>query len=203
MTRAYDDYIVMFCKPHELYSSGFHFGPEARFCLKVIDFSRTFRYPALVLCALEETHMFKRGLVLLLLLGFALPVVASTHKDTFNVPCKTLWQAVRDTLRNSGKYGIIGINGEEMTASYNMGGNITGKRVNSVLLNAKGDNACELQVQTAFSGLVNNDYGDFKERVTKSLAKVQAAAPPAKPTADVEKEDKTAGAATPTSEEKK
>ena len=147
--------------------------------------------------------MIKKIVILGLLLGFALPVVAKTHKDTFNVPCSTLWQAVRDTLRNSGKYGIIGINSEEMTASYNMGGNLTGKRINSVLLNAKGDNACEMQVQTAFSGLVNSDYGDFKDRVTSSLAKVQAAAPPAKPATDVKKDDKTAGATTPAQDEKK
>ena len=125
--------------------------------------------------------MFKRGLVLALLLGFAAPILASTHKDTFDVPCSTLWQAVRDTLRNSGKYGIIGISSEEMTASYNMGGNLTGKRINSVLLNVKGEKSCELQVQTAFSGLVNNDYGDFKDRVKKSLEKLATATPPAKP----------------------
>ncbi len=128
--------------------------------------------------------MLKRILGIALLLVFVAPVFASTHKDTYNVPCSTLWQAVRDTLRNSGKYGIIGISSEEMTASYNMGGNLTGKRINSVLLNSKGENACELQVQTAFSGLVNSDYGDFKKRVEESLKKVQsatAAAPAAKP----------------------
>lgn len=127
--------------------------------------------------------MLKRALAIAILFVFAVPAFAKTHKDTFNVPCKTLWEAVRDTLRNSGKYGIIGINSEEMTASYNMGGNLTGKRINSVLLNAKGEGSCELQVQTAFSGLVNNDYGDFKERVQSSLTKIQASAPSATPAA--------------------
>lgn len=146
--------------------------------------------------------MFKRGLVLLLLLGFSAPVLAKTHKDTFDVPCSTLWQAVRDTLRNSGKYGIIGINSEEMTASYNMGGNLTGKRVNSVLLNVKGEKSCELQVQTAFSGLVNNDYGDFKDRVKASLDKLAAAAPAATPAPATKPADKPAEAtATPAKEE--
>ncbi len=97
----------------------------------------------------------KRLLIFALLFAFAIPAIASTHKDSYNVPCGTLWQAVRDTLRNSGKYGIIGISSEEMTASYNIGGNLTGKRQNSVMLNAKGDGGCELQVQTAFSGLAN------------------------------------------------
>lgn len=145
--------------------------------------------------------MFKRGLVLLLMLGFAAPVLAKTHKDTFDVPCSTLWQAVRDTLRNSGKYGIIGINSEEMTASYNMGGNLTGKRINSVLLNAKGDKSCELQVQTAFSGLVNNDYGDFKDRVKASLDKLAAAAPAATPTPAKPADKPAEATATPAKEE--
>jgi len=108
----------------------------------------------------------------------AVPSFAKTHKDDYSVSCAVLWAAVKDTLRNSGKYGIIGIDNTELTASFNIGGTLTGKRTNSVLLNAKGDAACEMQVQTAYSGLVNNDAGDFKKRVDESLAK-QRAAPPA------------------------
>ncbi len=104
----------------------------------------------------------------------ALPAVAKTHKDDYTIPCSTLWKAVRDTVRNSGKYGIISINDEEMTASYNIGGNLTGKRVNTVLLNPQGS-GCEMQIQTAFSGLVNSDAADFKKRVDDSLAKLPAA----------------------------
>jgi len=103
---------------------------------------------------------------------------AKTHKDTYAIPCSTLWPAVKDTLRNSGKYGIIGISNEEMTASYNIGGNLTQKRTNSVLLNSV-PTGCEMQVQTAFSGFVNNDASDFKARVDASLAKLKAAAPAA------------------------
>ena len=113
----------------------------------------------------------------------ALPSFAKTHKDEYSVSCTVLWAAVKDTLRNSGKYGIIGIDNTEMTASFNIGGTLTGKRINSVLLNSKGDAVCEMQVQTAFSGLANNDAGAFKKRVDESLAKQQAAppAPSAKP----------------------
>jgi hypothetical protein len=110
------------------------------------------------------------------------PALAKTHKENYTVSCATLWPAVKDTLRNSGKYGIIGIDSNELTASFNIGGTLTAKRINSVVLNSKGDNACEMQVQSAFSGLVNNDFGDFKKRVDDSLAKLQAAAPAVKPT---------------------
>jgi len=118
----------------------------------------------------------KRIVLVLLLLTLATPAFASTHKELYNVPCSVLWPALRDTLRNSGKYGIIGIDSNEMTASYNIGGNLTGKRINSVVLNNKDNgNGCELQIQTAYSGLVNNDAGDLKKRVDESLAKLKAA----------------------------
>ncbi|HEY1985924.1 MAG TPA: hypothetical protein VGG85_10960 [Terracidiphilus sp.] len=118
----------------------------------------------------------KRFAVAALILTFALPALAKTHTENYNMPCTTLWQAVRDTVRNSGKYGIIGIDSTEMTASFNIGGNLTGKRINSVVLNTKGT-GCEMQIQTAYSGLVNNDAGDFKKRVDESLAKLSAAQP--------------------------
>jgi hypothetical protein len=109
-----------------------------------------------------------------LLSTISVPAFAKTHKDVFTVPCSVLWPAVKDTLRNSGKYGIIGIDSTEMTASFNIGGFLKGKRINSVVLNTKG-NDCEMQTQTSSSGLANNDAGDFKSRVQASLAKLQAA----------------------------
>jgi hypothetical protein len=117
----------------------------------------------------------KRTVLLILLLSFAVPTCASTHKDVYNVSCNELWRALKDTLKNSGKYGIIGIDNAEMTASYNIGGNLTAKRVNSAVLNSKDNGAnCELQVQTAYSGWVNNDAGDLKKRVDESLAKLKS-----------------------------
>jgi hypothetical protein len=121
-------------------------------------------------------------IVVQLLIIFVPFAVAKTHKDTYPVSCETLWRSVKDTVRNSGKYGIIAIDNVEMTASFNIGGNLTGKRTNSVVLNKQGDNSCEMQVQTAFSGLVNNDYGDFKKRVDESMARL-AKEPPREETA--------------------
>jgi len=115
----------------------------------------------------------QRLLVVLFLIMFGGSAIAKTHHDMFEVPCSTLWPAVKDTLRNSGKYGIIGIDNEEMTASYNIGGYMGGKRTNSLVLNPKG-NQCELQVQTSYSGLVHNDEGDLKDRIEQSLKKLQA-----------------------------
>jgi len=121
----------------------------------------------------------KKLVLVILLVTLAAPGFASTHKDLYNVPCSKLWAALKDALRNSGKYGIIAIDNAEMTASYNIGGNLTGKRINSAVLNSKDNgNGCELQVQTAYTGLVNNDAGDFKKRVDASLAKLGDTAVP-------------------------
>jgi len=116
----------------------------------------------------------KKLLLGILLLTLAVPSFASTHKDTYNVSCNELWRALKDTLKNSGKYGIISIDNAEMTASYNIGGNLTGKRINSAVLNSQNNGAsCELQIQTAYTGLGNNDAGDFKKRVETSMEKLK------------------------------
>jgi hypothetical protein len=126
--------------------------------------------------------------MLLIVVG---PSFGKTHNDMYSVPCSVLWSAVKDALRNSGKYGILGIDNTEMTASFVIGGSLGGKRINSVVLNGKGD-TCEMQTQTAFSGLAHNDAGDFKKRVDESLAK--QASQPAKPesTTPAEKTNRTA-----------
>src|ERR1700733_4065179 len=105
--------------------------------------------------------MLKLVVVTLMSVAVAVPTFGKTHKDVFSVSCGELWPAVKDTLRNSGKYGIIGIDNAEMTASYNIGGSLAGKRINSVVLNAQGTTSCELQTQTAFTGLAHNDAADF------------------------------------------
>ena len=94
-------------------------------------------------------------------------LVATPLCKTLTLSCSVLWPAVKDTLRNSGKYGILGIDNTEMTASFVIGGTLGGKRINSVVLNAKGD-TCEMSIQTAYSGLNHNDAGDFKKRVDES-----------------------------------
>jgi hypothetical protein len=116
---------------------------------------------------------------ILMLLIATVPSFAKMHKDAYSVPCNVLWLAVKDTLRNSGKYGILGMDSTEMTATYSIGiGSLGQKRVNSVVLNSKGDNSCEMQTQSGYSGFTNDDAGDFKKRVDASLAKQPAAPPP-------------------------
>jgi hypothetical protein len=137
------------------------------------------------------THVILMAVTMTMTLIVPTPSLAKTHKEAYSVPCNVLWLAVKDTLRNSGKYGIMGLENTEMTATYSLGtGSLGQKRVNSVALNVKGDNSCEMQTQSAFSGFTNDDAGDFKKRVDKSLAKVQPPAP-AQPSAP-EKPDASA-----------
>jgi hypothetical protein len=105
----------------------------------------------------------KRMVVVALMLVTAVgPTFAKTHKDMYPVSCSTLWPAVKDTLRNSGKYGILGMDSAEMTATYSMGiGSIGQKRTNSVVLNVKGDSSCEMVVQSGYSGFTNDDAGEI------------------------------------------
>jgi len=132
----------------------------------------------------ERSSSMRRSVVaVLLLLIVAGPSFAKTHTDMYPIPCTTLWAAVKDTLRNSGKYGITSLENSEMTASYSMGmGSAGQKRINSVALNSKGD-SCEMVVQSGFGGWGTNDAGDFKKRVDASLAKLKAAPPDAPPAA--------------------
>jgi|SRR6266487_312794 len=144
----------------------------------------------------EEEKTVKYILVAAFLLSsLTVPTFGKTHKDVFDVSCTKLWPAVKDVLRNSGKYGIIGIDSTEMTASYNIGGTLGGKRVNSLVLNTQGDK-CEMQVQTAYSGLIHDDAGDFKKRVDDSLAKLAGVpatpAAPAAPAASAAKPEEPA-----------
>lgn len=121
----------------------------------------------------------KRFLLAVLLPILAMPALASTHKEMYDVPCSTLWAALKDALRNSGKYRIVSLDNSEMISSFDIGND---QRVNSAALNSKDNgNSCELQIQTVPNGMLSNDAGNLKKRVDESLARLKAA-PPANPT---------------------
>jgi len=104
-----------------------------------------------------------------------MPAFGNVHKDTYPVPCSELWAAVKDTLKNSGNYGIIASDDNAMTASYTVGSSIR-RGTNSVALSPQGT-GCEMQVGSAYRGLMHDDAGDFKNRVNESLAKLKTAKP--------------------------
>ena len=125
----------------------------------------------------------RSAVVAFLLLTLVAPTFGNAHKDTYSVPCSELWAAVKDTLKNSGNYGILASDDAAMTASYTVGYSLR-QKANSILLKAQGT-GCEMQVQSAYRGLAHDDAGDFKKRVDESLAKLKETKPaePAKPAA--------------------
>lgn len=117
----------------------------------------------------------RKALVLALLFLAALPAFAKLHKDSYPVPCSTLWEVVQDTIKNSGNYTLVVADASQMTASYTINGAIR-SRQNSVHLEAQGT-GCEMQVQTSYSGLAHDDAGDFKNRIDQAVAKLPQAKP--------------------------
>jgi len=123
--------------------------------------------------------MAKRLLVVFFLLTTT--AFAKTHEDELQVPCDKVWAAVRQVLMHGGKYGVLFLSNEDLTASFNIGGGLGGKRTNSVQLKPNGT-GCTMSTQTAFSGLAHNDAGDFLKRVKEAMDQLPAAKEPeAKP----------------------
>jgi len=110
-------------------------------------------------------------IALCLMLSAALPATAKTHKDAYPMACTALWPAVKDVLKTSGKYNIIGIDSTEMTASFTVGSVWSGKMLNSVVLNVEGA-GCEMWINTAYRGVEHHDADDFKKRVDASLTRL-------------------------------
>ena len=125
--------------------------------------------------------MMRFLVVALISLTLVVPAFGNTHKDSYPVACSELWAAVKDTLKNSGNYGIIASDDNAMTASYTVGSSLR-RRTNSVAVHPRGS-GCEMQVESAYRGVMHDDAGDFKKRVDESLAKLKVPQPsePAKP----------------------
>ena len=119
--------------------------------------------------------MKKSVVAAVMLLIVAVPAFGKTHNETYQVSCSELWNAVQDTINHSGSYTLVVADNAKMTASYHISGTLHA-RDNSVHLQPKGT-GCEMQIQSSFSGVMQNDAGDFKTRVDRSLAKLKASQP--------------------------
>lgn len=117
-----------------------------------------------------------RKVLLVMALLLTSTAFAKTHDYDLEAPCGHVWAAVREVVMHSGKYGVLYMNDKDMTASYNIGGGLTGRRTNTAQLRTNGT-GCTMSVQTAFSGLVNKDAGDFFSRVKDALKTVPAPNP--------------------------
>lgn len=124
---------------------------------------------------------------ILMLSVFALPASCRSHKETFHNGCSDVWAAVKATLGEPENYTVKMTDESRMTASYTVKHSahlsVTGalrQRPNTVSLRAAGA-ACEMEVESNYSGFEHNDAGDFTKRVSEALAKAKSPSEPSKP----------------------
>ncbi len=127
--------------------------------------------------------MMKTGLVVVAMMGFALPASGKTYKNVYPVPCSQVWDAIKATLGNTDNYAKVQSDDAAMKADYqpkhSVHVDVSGvllQRMNHVTLVPKGA-ACEMQVVSNYSGWGHEDQGDFKKRVDEALAKPKAEEP--------------------------
>ncbi len=125
---------------------------------------------------------FSKAILYAALAIAALPAFARTHRDVYPLQCNQLWPAVKDTLKTSGKYNIIGISDQELTASFTVGAFWSGKSVNGIVLTPSGD-GCQLAVNTSYRGIEHNDAKDLKKRIDADLemSGIHVTSKPSKP----------------------
>jgi hypothetical protein len=98
-------------------------------------------------------------------LGWAAP--KPTTKD-FAAPCSTVWEAAKAVVPKH--YEVLNLTDQSQSGSFNIGnGVITARRALSFSLSGAGD-VCTVSVTGHFSGLANNDKGDFFKRIQAELA---------------------------------
>jgi hypothetical protein len=107
-------------------------------------------------------------------LVFAAPALAKP-RDVYPVSCDDLWAAVKDSLGNPGNYGIESMNDVDRKASFIVVGNLVAY-TDHVALTAEGG-GCAMKATFFQVGADDSDYRLFHHRLTKSLAKLQAAKP--------------------------
>ena len=104
----------------------------------------------------------------------AAPALAKSS-DVFPVSCGDLWAAVHDTLDNPRNYTIMSMNDVDEKASFIVVGNLT-TYTDRVAVTAK-DGGCAMKATILQVGADDSDWRQFRHRLEKSLAKLQAAKP--------------------------
>jgi hypothetical protein len=120
-----------------------------------------------------EGGIFMRRIaaVVFLIVIAVVPLCAKTYSEIYPMSCSALWPAVKETVRNSGDYGVVFIDGAEMIASFSIGASGNGVfRIETAVLNVKSDSSCELKVEPLAQPVFANDGADFKKRLDTALA---------------------------------
>lgn len=105
----------------------------------------------------------------------AVPASAKSNRDVYPISCDLLWTAVKHTLENPGDYGILSVNDLTLRASFMVVGNLV-RYTDRVELTEQ-DGGCRMKLTISQVGADNSDERGFRNRLKKSLAKMQAAKP--------------------------
>ena len=103
----------------------------------------------------------------------AAPMFGQVQVYSYAMPCDALWPALKDTVRNSGKYAPLLLDSKEMVASFAISSIEGGFGIKSAVLDST-PSGCSLRVVSPGLGI---DNGDFKKQVDKSLPKLKLPAP--------------------------
>lgn len=120
-----------------------------------------------------------------MLLAVALPAVGKSYKNTYYVPCKDVWSAVKAVLANEDNYAKVTSDDAKMTADYapkhSVHFDVSGvilQRMNHVTLVQK-ETGCEMNVVSNYSGWGHEDQSDFKKRVDDTMTQPKDTKPAA------------------------
>lgn len=102
------------------------------------------------------------------------PMFGQVQVYSYAMPCDALWPALKDTVRNSGKYAPLLLDSKEMVASFATKAIRDTFGIESAVLDST-PVGCSLRVVSPGLGV---DNGDLKKQIDKSLAKLKAPAPP-------------------------
>lgn len=111
----------------------------------------------------------------------SLPALAKP-RDIFPGTCDNVWTAVTATLSDGRNYGIVSLDDLNKRAAFTVIGDLTVRTDRVALVPV--DGGCQMKLVVTQIGSDNSDERCFRNRLKKSMARLQAAnAPtPAKPT---------------------
>jgi len=116
--------------------------------------------------------MFRCFIASFFVLGFTASALAKSA-DVYPVPCKDLWEAVKDILGDEHNYGVISEDNQTQLALFVVVGALA-HYTQKVVLRTE-NNGCRADATVLELGPDNLDWRQFQHRLAKSLAKLQAA----------------------------
>ena len=97
-------------------------------------------------------------------------------RDVFTGTCDNVWTAVSATLSDGRNYGIVSLDDLNKRAVFTVIGDLTVRTDRVTLIPS--DGGCQMKLVITQIGSDNSDERCFRNRLTKAMARLQAAKPP-------------------------